>query len=143
MFSNAAGVGAGDRRGQTTSAQFNPVKWQLFAALLNRRPNSSQDNPGVVLPGDPGADHSARGFSYAGGRLVDFDMARLFYQWDFALEVKLSDADGTWPPLTAQFEQLWLQAIKLFLAGQGHAGQAISQTLAGSITDLPPDTDRR
>jgi hypothetical protein len=139
MFSNAVGVATGDRRGQTTSQQFNPIKWQLRSALLNWRPNSSQDNPGVVLPTDPGADHSARGFYAGSGRLIDFDLARLFYQWEFALEVKISDADGSWPPVTAEFEQMWLVAIKNFLAGQGQAGKSVKTVLGKMSAEMPPD----
>lgn len=139
MFSNAAGVTAGDRRGQTTSEQFNPIKWQLRRALLNWRPNSSVENPGLVLPTDPGADHSARGFYASTGHLLEFDLARLFYQWEFLLDVKISDADGTWPPVTGQFEQMWLAAVKDFMAGRGRPGQQLQEVLGGEIVSLPPD----
>jgi hypothetical protein len=94
VFSNAAAVAQGDRRGQAASSLFEPTKWAIFKALINWRPNSSVENPALVNPTDPGADHSARGLYYAGGRLVGFDLARLFYQWDFALEVTITDDDG-------------------------------------------------
>lgn len=143
MFSNAAGVAVGDRRGQTTVQLFNPIKWQLRAALLNWRPNSSVENPGLVFPGDPGADHSARGFYAGNGRLLEFDLARLFYQWEFLLDVKISDADGSWPPVTAEFEMMWLAAVKQFMAGRSQAGQQLQEILGGEIVSLPPNDRER
>jgi hypothetical protein len=139
MFSNAAGVAAGDRRGQTASELFNPIKWQLYSAMLNWRPNSSAENPGLVLPTDPGANHSAKGFAYVGGHLLDADLSRLFYEWDFGLRVQLSDADGSWPPLTANLEDLWIGVIKLFRTGRSFVGQPLEQLLAAADISLPPD----
>jgi hypothetical protein len=86
-----------DRRGQTVTENLEPVKYQLFGALLNWRPNSSVENPGIIIPGTPGADVSARGMSVVAHGLVAFDLARLFYRWTFELEVTVTDADG-WKP---------------------------------------------
>ncbi len=143
MFSNAAGVAVGDRRGQTTSELFNPIQWQLYTALLNWRPNSSDENPGLVLPTDPGVDHSAKGFAYAGRRFLDIDLARLFYQWDFALGVQITDADGGWPPITANLQDLWIGVIRLFRAGHSFTGQSLEQLLAAIDISLPPDDRSR
>lgn len=137
VFSNAAAVAQGDRRGQTVSDLFNPIKWQLFSALINWRPNSSMENPGLVNPGDPGADHSPKGMAYSGGKLLGFDLARLFYQWDFALEIQITDADGTWPPLNNEFLELWLAWIRRFRAGDP-AGRPLDQVLTGEDIKLPP-----
>jgi hypothetical protein len=142
MLSNVAGVAVGDRRGQTASVLFNQIKYQLYGAMLNWRPNSSIENSGLVLPIDPGADHSAKGFAYAGGRLLDIDLARVFYQWDFSLEVQITDADGTWPPV-ANLQDLWIGVIKLFKAGHSFVGQPLEQLLAAIDLSLPPDDRSR
>jgi hypothetical protein len=142
MFSNAAGVATGDRRGQTASELFNPIKWQLYGAMLNWRPNSSVENIGIVQPTDPGADHSAKGFAYAGGRLLDADLARLFYEWDFSIRVQITDADGTWPPV-GNLEDLWIGVIKLFQIGHSFVGQPLEQLLAAIDLSLPPDDRSR
>jgi hypothetical protein len=87
-----------DRRGQTVTENLNPVQYMLYAALLGWRPNSSIDNPGLVLPTDPGADVSIRGMQAAGGGLIAFDLARLFWRFTFIFESAISDADGWQPP---------------------------------------------
>ena len=92
IFDNTA-----DRRGQSVTATYESTKAQLFAAILNWRPESTADNP-LIQPGDPNANRSAKGLSYAGGTLVNFDRARLFYSWSFALQTAISDADGWQPP---------------------------------------------
>ncbi len=68
-----------DRRGQTAVDQVEEMKYALFGALLNWH----------IAP-----ERSARGIYYAGGRLLDFDRARLFWQFDFALDVEITDGDG-------------------------------------------------
>lgn len=84
-----------DRRGQGSVTTVYDLRTQLFRALLNWR-------PGVTAYGgsDPDAAPevgmlaSATGFAYGGGRLLSFDRARLFWQFEFVLECSISDADG-------------------------------------------------
>lgn len=83
-----------DRRGQSVTENLNPVRFALYRGLLGWRPNSTVDNPGLVLPTDPGADASNRGMQAAGGGLVAFDLARLFWRFTFLLESVVTDADG-------------------------------------------------
>lgn len=68
-----------DRRGQSVAETFEDMKAGIFAAVLNWRL-------------DP--QRAARGLEYAGSRLLDFDRARLFYQWDFSLTSLITDKDG-------------------------------------------------
>lgn len=75
----------GDRRGQAPVEGVDAVRSAIFAAILNWRPSVP------LLP-------AARGFEYAGGRLVDFDRARLFWQFDFILETTVTDSDGWQAP---------------------------------------------
>jgi hypothetical protein len=87
-----------DRRGQSVTTSYEPVKYILLAALYGWRPDSSIDNPGLVVPGTPGADVSVRGMTLAGHGFVFMDLARLFYRWTFQLDMTLTDADGWQPP---------------------------------------------
>ena len=93
QFDNSA-----DRRGQTVTELYEPVKYQLLGAILNWRPNSSIDNPGIVVAGQPGIDCSSQGISLVGHGLLDLDLSRLFYRWTFELISMISDADGWQPP---------------------------------------------
>jgi len=70
-----------DRRGQAAaSVAVSDVKAALFGAMLNWRP------PDL---------NCAQGFRYARGGLVgDPDRARLFWQFDFSIDVVVTDADG-------------------------------------------------
>ena len=73
-----------DRRGQASAEQFLAVRTAVWAALLNWRI-------------DP--VNAAQGLSYGGGRLLQFDRARLFYQWEFVLHRQLTDSDGWQEPV--------------------------------------------
>lgn len=76
-----------DRRGQEVTLLYESMRTALFKALLNWRI-------------DP--DRAPRGLAYGGGELVQFDRARLFYQFDFTLQIQIDDDDGFqvgWPPL--------------------------------------------
>ncbi len=73
---------AADRRGQSPVEQYEAMRSALFGVLLNWRPDTTRE---------------ARGFWYGGGRLLEFDRARLFYQWEFCLDETVTDADG-WQP---------------------------------------------
>ena len=68
-----------DRRGQTAVSQVEAMKYSLFSALLNWAVNPAR---------------GARGLYYAGGELVTFDRARLFWMWRFSFDAQISDADG-------------------------------------------------
>lgn len=77
-----------DRRGQGAASQVEAMKYSLFAAVLSW----------VIDP-----NRGARGLFYAGGELLDFDRARLFWMFRFSFEATISDADGFVPrgdPLT-------------------------------------------
>jgi hypothetical protein len=88
-----------DRRGQTVTNSYDVTKAAINTAILNWRPDSSVDNPGIVLPTDLYADRATRGL-YAGGAglIDDITRARVFYQWTFCLDVLLSYADGWQQP---------------------------------------------
>lgn len=88
-----------DRRGQAPVATLDQVKASLFTAILNWRPDSSADNA-TQPAGNPEQDHETRGFRLERGGIIAFDRARLRYQWDFALDVTFTDADGWQPPAT-------------------------------------------
>lgn len=79
----------GDRRGQGAILEYDGARTALFSQILDWRPDWDVNNPT--------ANREARGLYYAGGRLVDFDRARLFYQFDFALDITVTEADG-WSP---------------------------------------------
>lgn len=68
-----------DRRGQASAVAFHDLRAQVWRALLNWRPSPATQ---------------ARGFTYGGGQLRDFDRGRLFYQWEFVIETTVTDDDG-------------------------------------------------
>ena len=69
-----------DRRGQAAGSDaFDDIRTAVFAALLNWRPATA---------------NCARGFAYARGGFLFADRARLRWQFDFAIEVTLTDHDG-------------------------------------------------
>jgi hypothetical protein len=73
-----------DRRGQgAATVALHDAKAAVFRALLGWR---------------PGEVNAARGFAYAKGGLVEMNLARLIWQFDFALEVTLTELDGWQPP---------------------------------------------
>jgi hypothetical protein len=71
-----------DRRGQTAVSQVEAMKYQIFRALLNWNI-------------DP--ERGARGLYYAGGELLTFDRARLFWMYRMSFDATISDADGFVP----------------------------------------------
>jgi hypothetical protein len=68
-----------DRRGQGGVSQVEAMKYSLFQALLNWHIDLTR---------------SARGLYYAGGSLLSFDRARLFWMFRFSFDAAISDADG-------------------------------------------------
>ena len=83
-----------DRRGQTPVMDYDAIEKALLAALLNWPPAV------CVSP-------NGQGYFLTGGRFLDLDRARLFYQWEFTLNYQLDDTDG-WQP-----ESVPLEAIEL------------------------------
>jgi hypothetical protein len=71
-----------DRRGQGGVSQVEAMKYAIFAALLNWHI-------------DPG--RGSRGLYYAGGSLLTFDRARLFWEYRFSFDATITDADGFIP----------------------------------------------
>ena len=87
-FDNTTGSDADARTGFAGVDQVYPMRANLFSALLSWLP------PNL---------NAARGFSYGGGRILTFDRARLFWQFEFTIDVTITDADGFGPfgdPLT-------------------------------------------
>ncbi|GAC1335492.1 MAG: hypothetical protein NVSMB20_10400 [Bradyrhizobium sp.] len=73
----------GDRRGQGVTVLYDTVRDQIYGALLNWRI-------------DP---HNATKGIYSGGaQLRDWNRARLWYEWHFALDVIITDEDGWQEP---------------------------------------------
>jgi len=79
-----------DRRGQAAVSQVEAMKYAMFRALLSWRI-------------DPG--RGARGLYYAGGELLTFDRARLFWMYRLSFDATISDADG-FPPLGDQLTNI-------------------------------------
>ena len=69
-----------DRRGQGVTLNYETMRTALFAALINwhATPDAA----------------SVNGMQYDGGHLVQFDRARLFFQWDFSREILIDETDG-------------------------------------------------
>jgi hypothetical protein len=89
----------GDRRGQAPVMTYDDVEKALFAALLNWPPAVC-----VTL--------NQQGFFLTGGRFLDLDRARLFYQWEFALNYVLDDTDG-WQPPSVPLESIEVDIFKV------------------------------
>lgn len=70
-----------DRRGQSPAMTYDQIETALFSAMLLWAPAECR------VP-------NMQGYQFAGGRFLDLDRARLFYQWEFALPWQLTDLDG-------------------------------------------------
>lgn len=92
---------SGDRRGQEAVTEYDAVRSAIFKQILDWRPDWD--------PNNPTANREAKGLYYAGGRLVDFDRARLFYQFDFALDITVTEADG-WTPGSVALTSIGIHA---------------------------------
>ena len=73
---------AADRRGQTGASGVEALKYQIFGALLGWNIDPAR---------------GARGLYYAGGELLTFDRARLFWMYRMSFEATISDGDGFQP----------------------------------------------
>ena len=93
-----------DRRGQGAATCIAQVQQAIFKAILNWRPDSTVDNPPAPngLGGNAGSlqqNDESRGYVFDGLTILDkSDRARLFMQFDFSLEVLVTEFDG-WQPL--------------------------------------------
>lgn len=74
-----------DRRGQDPAMNYDAIEAALFSALLNWAPVECR------VP-------NRQGYYFAGGRFLDLDRARLFYQWEFTLRYQLDDDDAWQQP---------------------------------------------
>jgi hypothetical protein len=74
-----------DRRGQHPIVEVEEIEAALFSTLLNWEPVKCRSP-------------NKQGFQFAGGRFLDLDRARLFYQWEFLLPWQLTDDDGWHDP---------------------------------------------
>lgn len=81
QFDNTVNSDADARTGFAGINQVDAMRANLLAAVMNWTP------PDMTNVGP-------RGFQYAGGRLLEFDRARLFWQFEFDLGTLVSDADG-------------------------------------------------
>lgn len=70
-----------DRRGQAPVMNYDAMEAAIFGAILNWLPV-------------PCATVNLQGYWFVGGRFLDLDRARLFYQWEFALNWQLTDDDA-------------------------------------------------
>lgn len=84
-----------DRRGQAAVTDVYEMRREIFRALLNWRPGMTIDGgPATGSVATPEEIASTGGFFYSGGQLLEFDRARLFWQYEFTLWGMISDADG-------------------------------------------------
>jgi hypothetical protein len=84
-----------DRRGQAPTDSVTTFFYDICKAILNWRPDWD--------PTNPSANVETRGFRFVSGDVIDMDRARLRYQFEFALDITLSDLEGWMPtgtPLT-------------------------------------------
>jgi hypothetical protein len=82
-----------DRRGQAATAYLDTIKYGLFRAILNWRPDWNISNPPTNREGR-GLYFVSAGFPSDGA----FDRARYFYQFVFGLDTTISDLDGWQQP---------------------------------------------
>ncbi|HEY6323478.1 MAG TPA: hypothetical protein VJA16_18205 [Thermoanaerobaculia bacterium] len=81
-----------DRRGQAPTMLYDETQAELCKAILNWQPAAADGGPGT------GRVPNHQGYWLSGGRMLDLDRARLFYQWEFSVEWQLDDADAwEWP----------------------------------------------
>lgn len=71
-----------DRRGQDPAMNLDTIQDQIFVSVLNMIIDPCRQNKGVA---------------FAGARELDLDRARLFYQFEFAIDWMITDLDGVQP----------------------------------------------
>ena len=72
-----------DRRGQDPAMTLDEMEVALFRAMLGWMP-------------EPCRSPNFQGFYMSGGRFLDLDRARLFYQWEFTLDWQVTQQDDGW-----------------------------------------------
>lgn len=70
-----------DRRGQDPTMSYDAIETQLFGAMLLWAP-------------EPCRVPNGQGYQFTGGRFLDLDRARVFYQWEFLLPWQITDGDA-------------------------------------------------
>jgi hypothetical protein len=80
-FDNTVGADADRRTGFAGVNQVDDMRGALWGALLTWLPPELQGR-------------ALQGFSYGGGQILDFDRARLFWQYEFTVLTTVTDADG-------------------------------------------------
>jgi hypothetical protein len=93
-----------DRRGQVPAMNYDAMEAALFACLINWKP-------------DPCRMANGKGMAFDGARYLDLDRARLFYQWEFAVDWQITDADGAGlgvvDPNAADLQQIEVDGFKV------------------------------
>jgi hypothetical protein len=88
-----------DRRGQQPAMTYDAIEKALFSALLN------------WVPGEC-ITRNNQGYWIEGGHFLDLDRARLFYQWEFALDTILDDTDA-WQIPSVPLESIEVDIFKV------------------------------
>ena len=81
-----------DKLGITAHDQLHEVRAEIFKAILNWQV--------------PGAEST---IYYVGGLLFDIDPSYLWYQYEFAMESRLTDSDGVEEGYTDELEEIYSQ----------------------------------
>jgi hypothetical protein len=111
ILSNEAGVTSdNDRRGYNNATMFDVVKFSIFRAILNWNPFSLTENPDEPDKSDPVIGHAVRGYAYEGCHLIEYDLARLVYRFDFSIEITITDSDG-WQASGVPLESILLDLV--------------------------------
>lgn len=115
-----------DRRGQAPAMNLDDVRDEVFASVLNYKPEDC---------------HIARGAMYSGARPLDLDRARLFFQFEFNIDWQITDADGFQP------HTIPLEAVDAYIFGPhgppapGTDPAAVVRVVADPDATLPPPDD--
>jgi hypothetical protein len=116
VFDNTPQAG-GDRRGQAPVSTVDQAKRAICLAIQNWRPDSTVDNPSNDSVEQ---NYETYGFYFSGGRLGDMDLGRLFYEFDFSIDVLFGPED-CWQPAKAPLTNI----AGTFGTG---SGQVLTQT---------------
>jgi len=118
-----------DRRGQDPTMSFETIEAQIMRSCLNMYLGECRMNQGSY---------------FTGARYLDLDRARLWYQWEFALDWQIYDSDGVQPdeepPLLSLEVDYWPTPVET-----GEEPAIVQQIIGdGPPTDGPwpgPDTE--